>query len=271
LASLNVIVGTMLDFLTKTEFPAAGYANDWVSGAIGIFGALLGSIATVVWTEYFNRRTRARNDRQSRHTAAIAVYRKLIKIYSRALEVHKHFEEFNLVYDPNTGSKCFFLIEVVIDIESVYFSDAEHIGVSNSGGKSLKNTNALKLLNKIQELEDGYNSLKNSVLLYGRDRQAFLSSLQPHKVTGVVGFVSDTDPAIQLKASTLDVLIDQTFPMARDIAQAAFDAIENLVHLELQPLGKQFNVSVQNVEGITINLRSADAPVIKKWHQFLSF
>src|ERR1044072_7454020 len=74
-----------------------------ISGAIGIIGTLLGSFVSVVATERFNRRTRARDDQRKRSASAFAIVHKLNLIYFNAKNMCDHIREGREKYEHESA------------------------------------------------------------------------------------------------------------------------------------------------------------------------
>ena len=92
--------------------------------------------------------------------------------------------------------------------------------------------------------------------------------MKPEQVSGIVGTSFSISQTQLVRANALDMEIDQTFPIARRIAEQAFDAIRDLSYLPGKPLGKNFSVSLPSLDGESVNLRAEDAPKSKRWFQF---
>jgi hypothetical protein len=77
----------MLDRLPQliTTHPEAA-----VSGVIGIVGAVVGSVVTVTWTEFFNWRARRREQRSRMFSLANSLFMKLSNIYADAIQIRDH-------------------------------------------------------------------------------------------------------------------------------------------------------------------------------------
>ena len=254
----------MFDWLTHAKFLEAGHATEWISGIVGAGGAVVGAFVSVLWTEFFNRRTRKRDDRRANHTAALSIYHKLNKIYSGSRTILKHYEEFSSQYQPNSGPKCLSLMGLLISDRTVWFSVEERTGILDSSGKTIAKASGLRLLNTLQDLDERFNFLTNCATRYGRDRQRFLDEMQPEQVSGIVGTLSSISPTQLVRANALDMQIEQTFPMARGIALNAFEAIRDLVYLPGKPLGKDFSVLLTSLDGENFNLHAKDAPSGRK-------
>ena len=177
----------MFDWLTNAKFLEAGHATEWISGIAGAGGALIGAFVSVLWTGYFNQRTRNRDDRRSTHTAALSVYQKLNKIYSSSRTIVKHYEDFEAQYQPNVGPKCLSLMGMLASDRSIWFSIEERKGILDASGKTIAKTSGLRLLNTLQDLDEGFNFLTACTIRYGVERQKLLDDMDPEEVTGTVG------------------------------------------------------------------------------------
>jgi hypothetical protein len=258
----------MFEWLGHAKFLEAGHASEWISGIAGAGGALAGAFVSVLWTEYFNRRTRKRDDRRLTHTAAHSAYHKLNKIYSTSRTILRHYEDFVAQYQPSTGPKCLSLMGMLISDRSIWFSVEERKGILDASGKAIAKTSGLRLLNTLQDLDEGFNFLTACAIRYGIERQRFLDDMNPEEVTGTVGTSFSISPRQLVRANALDMEIDQIFPMSKDIAENALSAIRDLVYLPGKPLGKNFSVQLPMLNDETLNLRAVDAPVPKRWFQF---
>lgn len=258
----------MFDFLAHAKFLEAGHATEWISGISGAGGALVGAFVSVLWTEYFNQRTRKRDDRRLTHIAALSVYHKLNKIYSGSRTIFKHHEDFVAQYQSNTGPKCMSLMGMLISDRTIWFSVEERKGILDASGKGIVNTSGLRLLNTLQDLDEGFNFLTSCVIRYGQQRQKLLESLSPQQVTGTVATSTSISATQLVTANALDMEIDQVFPMASEIAQSALEAIRDLVYLPGMPLGKNFSVQLPTLSDEILNLHAKDAPIPRRWFQF---
>ena len=258
----------MFDWLTHAKFLESGHATEWISGIAGAGGALTGVFVSLLWTEYFNRRTRKRDDCRSTHTAALSVYHKLNKIYSGSRTIHKHYEDFVAQYQPTTGPKCLSLRGMLISDRSVWFSVEERKGILDASGKAVAKTSGLRLLNTLQDLDEGFNFLTSCAVRYGQERQKLLDSMHPEEVMGTVGTSTSISALQMIRAHALDDEIEQVFPMATTIAQNAIEAIRDLVYLPGKPLGKNFSVQFPTLNDEMLNLRAEDAPKLKRWFHF---
>lgn len=258
----------MLEWLADAKFLEAGHATEWISGIAGAGGALAGAFVSVLWTEYFNQRTRTRDDRRSTQITALAVYHKLNKIYSGSRTILKHYEDFEAHYQPQKGPKCLSLMGMLVSDRSIWFSMEERKGILDGSGRTIAKTSGLRLLNTLQDLDEGFNFLTFCAIRYGRERQKLLDEMNPEVVNGTVGTSFSISARQLVRANALDMEIDQVFPMAKDIAQNALEAIRDLVHLPGKPLGKNFSVVLPTLSDETLNLRAKDAPMPKRWFQF---
>ena len=260
-------VKVIFDWLTHAKFLEAGHATEWISGIVGVGGAVVGAFVSVLWTEVFNRRTRERDDRRASQTAALSIYHKLNIIYSGSYTILKHYEEFSSEHQPSSEPKCLSFMGMRISDRAVWFSVEERMGILASSGKTVAKTSEVWLLNTLQDLDEGFNLLTMWAIRYGHERQKFLDDMQPEQVSGNVGTSFSISPTQLVKANALDMDIEQTFPMAREIAQKAFNAIRDLVYLPGKPLGNNFSVSLRSLDGENFNWHAKDAPLPKRWFQ----
>ncbi len=256
----------MLDWLVHAKFLEAGHAVEWISGITGAGGAILGSLVTVLSTEIFNGRKLKRDDARENHISALAIFNKLNKIYSQCLTIHQHYSEFNTQYRPTTGPKCLSFMPLSVSDREVWFTMEERKAVLNSGGKKIAQSSGLRLLNRMLDLDERYNFLTKSALKYGPDREKLMDSFTATEALGIVGPQFEITPLQQVKANSLDMYIDQVFPVSKEIGVHAFEALQDLVYLPGKPLGNGFSISLPDPDGVIIELKAVDAPSIKKWY-----
>jgi hypothetical protein len=242
----------MGDWLAHAKILEAGHTVEWISGATGALGAILGSAVTVISTEFFNRRTRRREFGRRNHSAAFAVYQKLNKIYSTARTIHQHYLSFRETYNPNTGPQCLSFRGMFFDSAPVWFSIEEREGIWDTSGP--------QLVNQIQALDASYNFLLNCVGRYEQDRQKLMDALVPDSMDGPVGNLTSIDVRLLPKIAELEMMIEQAFPMAGEICDEGFAAMRDLVYSRGKPLGKQFKISLKTPDGETVEFRAEDAP-----------
>ena len=267
-ASRRVVPLLMFDLLTHAKFLEAGHAGEWISGIAGAVGAITGAFVSVLWTEFFNRRTRTRNDRRSTQTAALSVLQKLNKIYSASSTIHKHYEDFLTEYKPYMGQKCLSLMGMLVSDRSIWFTIEERTGILKASGKNIAKTSGLRLINTLQDLDERFNFLIACTIRYGAQRQKFLDEIIPKEVEGIVGTSFSISPQQHVRANALDMQIEQVFPMAKDIVEDAREALRDLVYLPAKPLGKNFSFQLPIPGGSPVTLHAKDAPAFKRWFQF---
>src|SRR5580698_9086693 len=84
---------SVADWLAHVGWFDPKHASEWINGLTGAGGAILGSVVTITWTEWFNRRTRRREKRQKFGAAAFAAFHKLNHINSIAATIRNHLRE----------------------------------------------------------------------------------------------------------------------------------------------------------------------------------
>lgn len=233
--------------------PAAGFqASDLVNGAIGIFGAILGSVATVIWTEFFNKRARDRDTKQRNAASSFAVFHKLTQIYSGTIAFRRHLKAgIELAKHEKADYKCLFLVPYASPSSMVDFTTDELWAMARVGGASL--------VNAVSALDQQHNAGLRAFETYGVQRTEIQGRLQPRAVEGQNANI-EMDKAEFLKLAPqlamLDDLIEQLLAQSETLISETFSAIESLVDAKEKPLGKEFEIELPNPQGSIVKLKS---------------
>lgn len=258
----------MPDWIITAKLLESGHVSDWISGIIGAVGAILGSVVTVSWTEFFGWRNRRRDDRRQAYSAALSIYHKLNKIYSGSLIIHRHYADFLDKYQDLTGPKCLCFQAMIISDAPAWFTTEDRLGIMLSRHRWYKKNDGLDLLNCLQDLDDQYHHLLSCVARYGLDRQNFLNNQDPAMADGIVGTSFGANASQILAANSLDLMIDQTFPIAEKVANSALNALKMLVYLQGKLLGKKFSIKIHDINGEELKLNARESQKFKKTISF---
>jgi hypothetical protein len=252
----------MFDWMSQAKIFEAGHAVEWISGATGAAGAIVGAAVSVAWTEFFNRRARKRDLKVRNHAAAFAVWNKLIKIYSSSMSIKRHYSENEKEYNPDNGPRCLQGRPGYFDQTLVQLTIDERMTVWTVSGAAA--------LNRLLDLDDQYNFLVQAVTRYLEHRQALFDSLTPVAVDGAIGTISEEDQRrIAPKVVELDMELSQSFGMAASIVQSAFEALRDLAHSRGRPFGKSFEFATLTPAGEKIKFSAKDAAKpLRRWFEF---
>jgi hypothetical protein len=253
-----------LNWLLHAKIWQEGHASDWISGWIGAGGAILGSLVTVAWTEYFNARTRKRERREKNAVGSFAAYQKLNQIYSSASQISRHLKNsFQLGINQGIPFKCLATVPIMRLSTQVNFTVDELWTLTRVGGEAL--------LNQVNSLDQAYNALIEIMDRYDKDRALLLEKMTPTEMNGEMGsgaFTKEEFLKIQPGLVQLDSLLTQTFPISTKLVSDTFDALRMLVHAKAKPLGKKFAITLPDLDGVEITINAKDAPRKPRWYTF---
>lgn len=235
----------------------SGHAVEWISGATGAFGAVLGSVVTVTWTESFNRRTRARERNERIRVGVFSLSQKLMQIYQDADVIIRHISTGfanaalkNLTYASQTTT-------AMVQHPSV-------IDFSIEEKWAALQVQAPDLLTAINGLDRGCNTLNAAMARYDVERANAIKDMTISRVEGGDAFTPMIDAErinFDAKYGALQQLLEVTRHNATGIQEAAFNALKTLAHAPSKPLGPKFSVIFPMDDGTEVEISARDAPM----------
>ncbi len=239
------------------------HSDEWINGATGAGGAILGGLVTIIWTGWYNRGTRQRERREKFATGAFASYQRLNQIYSVSIQIRDHLDGGHAMAASKHQPICTTTIGVQRMSGPVIFPIEELWTLTQVGGS--------KLLNRVNSLDHAFNQLLDSVDRYGIARREVWHKLPtPDNMEGIVGNVGLTQEQERKLApdiAMLDHTLEQIIPIARSIVDDTFEALTLLVHANTKPLGKKFKITLPSPTGETVQISAQDAPKNRWWQR----
>lgn len=241
---------------------APEHAEAWVGGLTGAFGAVLGSIVTIVWTEWFNKRSFDRQQKERNSAALFGCLHRLNQIYSGSTKIRDHLSE---QLTPARAAKAagrvpyaaLHVIPMLRMSGPVEFPVEELWLAARVGGD--------RLINAITALDARFNNLNDTVQMYQEKRAAVFSLLPlPAHVdeqgAATAGLTQEEMARVQPGLYELDSLLEQVEPLSIELVRDAFAALRELVHAEKSPFRKDFKLTLPDPDGHEVVLSSSESP-----------
>jgi hypothetical protein len=238
------------------------HSEAWVSGFTGAFGAVFGSIVTIIWTEWFNKRSFDRHQKERNSAALFGCLHRLNQIYSGSTKIRDHLNE---QLPPARAAKAagevpyasLHVIPMLRMSGPVEFPVEELWLAARAGGDSL--------INAITALDARYNNLNDTVQMYHDKRVAVLSLLPnptalDEQGAAETGLTEAEMARVQPGLYELDSLLEQMQPLAVELVSDAFAALRELVHAEKSPFRVDFKLALPDPEGREVVLTSSESP-----------
>lgn len=229
-------------------------ASEWISGLAGIVGALVGGAATMVMTEWFNSRNRARLDRERNAEVTSATFTRLNHIYSVARQIHEHFSDAITAAQGTQGPVHATTLPIQKMSPHVFFPVEQQWILIKIGGPSVVNT--------IGSLDFAFNQLLDTVEEYKLRRELLQKSLpSPSQANGNQGsYILSQEQMLQIApdSAALDMCIEQIVPLSNGIVTDGFTALCALIGAKALPLGKQWHVELPDPSGKLVTLKAGN-------------
>ena len=237
------------------------------TGMTGIVGAILGSVVTVGWTEFFNWRARRRDLKEKQRVGSFAMYQRLNRIYSDAMLMRKHIGDsimevfLRQIPVPFVSLRVMPMGQLSSDFE---FTVDELWIATQVGGPAL--------CNQVQALDHAHNMLNHAMAEYQILRNKAMAEVPTPQVWEDmnVGRLGTDDDEIRKLAPffvTCDEHILRVHTVAVQTTDAALKALRGLVSAPTQPLGTKFAIALPDLDGKTITLKAADAVRRDRWSE----
>lgn len=230
------------------------HASEWINGITGAFGAAVGSMVTIIFTAWFNRRTRAQERREKFAAGAFGAFQRLNQIYSISLGVRDHLLIGQSAAEKSKARPCFTTMALHNPSEPVRFPLEELWTVTQLGGPDL--------VNAVVSLDHAFNQILRSMEKYSVLRDEVFRLLpSPDEMEGVSGHMSlDASQMKRLlpKFAVLDSVLEQVADNATSLSLDAFTAITRLVRLKSHPLGKAFSVTLPDPNHTDVTISATD-------------
>lgn len=243
----------MFDWLANSEILKPAYTLEWISGLIGAGGAVLGSLVTILWTEWFNSRSRKRERREKFSAGSFAAYQRLNKIYSLSVIIRNHLESGIAAAKAERGAPICAKIQPINRLSGpIYFTIEELWTIAQLGGSDL--------INNINSLDDSFNALLDLMERYERERADILAQVIPERMEGLVGTLGLTEEQMKRlrpKFAALDAMAVDTAKMATSIVTDCFEALVSLVKVKSRPLGKEFEILLPDPKGRPVKINAS--------------
>jgi hypothetical protein len=245
---------------TITEWAEGLFATEhidvWVSGLTGAIGAILGSVVTIAWTEWFNVRSDARKTKERNSAAMFAALHRLNMIYSNAVRFRDHFTA-SIADAQNNGAPYLALQVRPMNrmTAPIEFPVDELWVLSQVGGDPL--------LEAVSALDTRYNAVAELAHSYPVERGSVLGRLTPTNMAGDVASVELTAEQMMSVApglAYLDSVITGIASLSTALVPDAFTALRELVYAKDSPFRLSFKIELPDPDGNAVEIRSVDSP-----------
>ena len=199
--------------------------SEWLAGAIGVFGAVLGSIVAVVGSEIAGARNRSRQNAQRNAALSFAIYQKISFIYSDATIIrktlrtgifHKTLEDIATEKRGIERSADGKIVKRHNSISSFILGWANPpppINFTVDETWVAKDVSGTDLLNAIMSLDRTFNALMMSIQKYTDERQELQKNIRPDSVDGIVVTMSGNPEEFRGHAARSNSLDDMILTM----------------------------------------------------------
>lgn len=241
---------------------APSQTDSWVSGLTGAFGAVLGSLVTIAWTEWFNKRSFQREQKERNSAALFGCLHRLNHIYSGSMKIRDHFTGgLTRAREARaTGRIPYLTLHVIpmMRMSGPVEFPVEELWLASRAGRD-------RLLNAITALDDRFNGLNDTVQIYHDKRTAVVSMFPPPTSidgagAGDTGLTEDTFAPLRPGLFELDMILEQMEPIAIELVNDTFDALRELVHAENSPFRDDFKLALPDPAGNDVVLTSSESP-----------
>jgi hypothetical protein len=242
----------------------AGHESELIAGGIGAVGVLAGAFVSVLWTEFFNQRSRKRDRKERFATGTFAVYQKLNYIYSLTMVRRDHLSrgilEAILIGAPFLYSTT---LPVFGHSKLVEFTTDDLWAITQVGGADLVNT--------VNSLDNAFNQQSAIMRYYSEERRGLTSRYPPSTriVDGVasIGVTQEQFFQMQPIIVELDGIVLQTHTLMTQLLTDTFQALRALVYAREKPLGPEFGITLPGLDGKDVAISALEAP--REWDWFL--
>jgi hypothetical protein len=229
----------------------AAHSSEWISGLTGAGGAILGSLVTIVWTEWFNKRSAKRETRERLRVGALGAINRLNILYSDMMVVRDHLAEgFIKAHELNAEYLTLAVRPMNRLGENTRFTLEELRALTDIGGS--------RLLNAVNPLDRLHNVIADLMDMYRIDRTALWEQL-PVKASdrGVAVFVLTEEQVEYFKPrlSELDEYLEKAHSFASDFVDDAYFALRLFIRARKIPFGRKFGISLTLPQGGLIKLK----------------
>lgn len=228
---------------------SADHASEWISGIAGAGGAILGSLVTIAWTEWFNNRTERRNSRERVSAAAFSALHRLNQIYSDMLMTREHLAEGFMEAHTRALPHLALATRPMNRLnDSVSFPVEELRALLSIGGP--------ELLNTVNAQDRGYNVVMDLMQSYRIERTAAMTGIESTELGdgGFISFKAEDLKRIAPQLAAFDEQLTKAHEFAEDIATEALTAIRLIITSEKRPLGPTFSVTTKSLDGHPIKI-----------------
>lgn len=237
--------------------PSEDPVGYWISGGIGVFGALLGSAVTVAWTEWFNHRTRKRQQAHRLNAGSLSIFHKLTRIYSNARMLRGSIQDGQALAERDQNPHPTLTTLAHASYPSPIELNSEELWVATTVGGA-------DLFNAVSDLDQRHNVLVASFASWGEGRTSLVDQLEPDSLVGLKAS-SDLKPAKRLALTVrlrmLNAMLHDLSETSTAIATDALEGLRLLTDSPRHPLGPEFEFVLVGLDGEDVKFR---APLAKR-------
>lgn len=231
------------------------HLDAWISGFSGIFGAILGSLVTISYTAYYNKKTKNIERKEKLATSAFSLWHKLNLIYSTS----KSFKYTLSEYFKNSGNdENYFLTVMPIHFSggSIEFSTDElWMAYQITGSELSQNLNCL---------DSDFNGCVDYMNLYANNREKIFNKLEEFshaipsttKETAVIYKMTEEQKEIMgpdFKGLNKQIL--EIYDLIKKTEKKAWISMKLLIETPKNPLGDKVEVRIPDLDGKEVTLR----------------
>lgn len=248
------------------NIPPDTLANDVVVAAVS---AALGGVLGAGAAECFAALNRSREQRERRAALAFGISDKASRMYSGCITVLRRYrrgtEEYHATRTQAAQRRP--EPEVVRPLALSMFvrpraNTAARYDLTTDDLWALIQIGGPDLLNNFNGLDMRYNSFQNAVDAYAAQHQLVMAAFPIHDVDGTL-VTARLDPGPDVNRliagmNALDEMIEETDRIASSLAQDLVTALQSLARARSRPLGTNYAIEMQAVDGTTFAVMARD-------------
>lgn len=246
----GLTVSTFSTWLSGITAPS--HASEWISGLWGALGAIFGGAVTMCWTEWFNTRSRRRDQKARFAAVTFSAYQRLNHMYSVTTSIRDHLVE-GCASRVDSQQPLFLTVRPMMRMSPpMSFPPDEVWDLTQIGGHPLTNA--------VNSLDYAFNVLLDSMDDYFSRRRELMALFPPPEEwegdRGSLEITADQLKQFRPRMAELDMSIDQMRSMATSLTKELFQALKMVVYAKSKPLGDKFEIGLRDPEGHQISLKA---------------
>lgn len=221
------------------------YAADFVTGGIGLIGALVGAYVGAKVTAAIARRQKGDDERERDDIAMVSLYRVINKTYTFTT---------NYIDDVDKASNLY--KEMKIQFVSAglqgYANYPSRVNISGDDIYRAKRVGGYEFSNMIIDLDDRFNSLLEMLTMYNALRNQVMSLLkvESNEGTAVVGSAEkDQEALIKAEFASLDNMISQSREIADELRVESYHALIKCIESIVDYFGRDQKIEMPDLNG----------------------